>query len=88
MCREVALPVPPWTEAISSPAPYFPFPAKSFAMRLLLMLESPLPLKRRRVFVPACNEPTGSRLGDSLANCKTSADRWPLTTAIGPFAKT
>jgi hypothetical protein len=53
LCREVALPVPPWTEAISSPAPYFPFPAKSFAMRVLLMLESPLPFKLRRVFVPA-----------------------------------
>jgi hypothetical protein len=53
LCHEAAAPVPSWVDGISSPVPYFPFPAKSFAMRVLLMLESPLAFKLRRVFVPA-----------------------------------
>jgi hypothetical protein len=52
LCREVGLPVAPWVAVTGSPEPFFEFPAKSFAMRLRLMIESPSPFKIRRVFVP------------------------------------
>ena len=52
LCREVGIPVAPWVAVTGSPEPFFAFPAKSFAMRLRLMIQSPSPFKIRRVFVP------------------------------------
>jgi len=52
LCHEAELVPPPWVEHVTSPAPHFVLPARSFAMRVRLMLESPPPFRNRGVFVP------------------------------------
>ena len=52
LCREAAMEAPQWIAATASPDPFFVMPAKSFALRLRLMLESPPPFRTRNVFVP------------------------------------
>jgi hypothetical protein len=52
LSRECALAAPAWTEGVSSPSPFFALPARSFAMRLRLMVEAPAPFRVRNVFVP------------------------------------
>jgi hypothetical protein len=52
LCREAGIPQPAWVEHVTSPTPYFVFPARSFAMRVRLLLESPPPFRNRGVFVP------------------------------------
>ncbi len=51
-CHEAGIPQPSWVEHVTSPAPYFVLPARSFAMRVRLLLESPPPFRNRGVFVP------------------------------------
>ena len=52
LCREAAMEAPQWLASTASPDPFFVMPAKGFALRLRLMLESPPPFRTRNVFVP------------------------------------
>lgn len=52
LSRELDMQVPEWVGHTGSPEPFFVLPARSFELRLRLMIESPPPFRVRNVFVP------------------------------------
>jgi hypothetical protein len=52
LCAELDMMPPVWIRGLISPKPHFAFGAKSFELRVRLMIDSPPAFKSRRVFVP------------------------------------